>query len=319
MTVYHQQLRPTVVFNKTSCITYYLLKMYPNGNEVHENRFRMVVKCPVAFQYIKDCQGNFRDLIHHIPVCHPGSNVIYKNIYCAMCNGLSVQHVVPFDALLPECPTWTDALLTNRDQKGYIPRSIPQECVAIWQIPGTCARTAATMRCFEMGSNHHCWAYRNPVRSSVVYANQFCEDVPSGNARCYTPPRHVRSINYTTPLFTSIIETNQGFPTLRFRPKANDTPIGFSNQKTVSFMLIILCTLLSTMQYMTAVLVTWKQWHTWYKRCHTYSLNIIKGIGTFKFGLILITKYHVKQMYLANRKCFPSVCRITTITISPIR
>ena len=235
----HRRLARREIINKMSCNNHLLLQIYPKRREVYHESIRMLAKCPEIFTYARDyCEKTFNGLIYKIPVCHPSSNLIYMNIYCAICNELSLEDIVPFRAIVPECPPWTNALLVDHDPKGRIPRGLPINCSLTWQVPSACARTASAMRCFRMSSNPQCWAYRNPVKGPVYnYANQFCDDVPSEDLRCYPTPQFERWINYTIPLFTSIIEIKQGIPTLRFQPMVNNNQENHGNSLNVMFIL----------------------------------------------------------------------------------
>ena len=121
--------------------------------------------------------------------------------------------------------------------------------------------------CLKMGSNPQCWSYRNPVRSSMVYANQFCEDVPVGDFRCHLPPKPVSSLNHTMPLFISVIGINRGIPTLHFRPMVNNNSKDFGSLMNVCLMLTILLTLQLTVRNV------WLRSSYWEKAAHMIRMS----------------------------------------------
>ena len=126
---------------------------------------------------------------HHLPVCLPQLEMLFRNVFCARCNGFQSHEVVSFENWLEVCPEWL-AFNYNIDELFHNETLVDLFYATCHQmkmfIPEACRSSVSRNHRYYTWPNTDapaCLYFANPMYiqdSNVksIFKNQFCTDEP---------------------------------------------------------------------------------------------------------------------------------------------
>ena len=143
----------------------------------------VVKMCPDAAEkeLVDACGSQFDGALNALPACHPTNQVVFFNIYCAMCHGYHIEDLITFEADISCSSQDFDDDVTNVDD--FWKKCSP---IVTLFLPLKCLPSMKRQRCLSVmegdDGGARCLAYRNPVTlngAGPIYRNQFC--IPSSH------------------------------------------------------------------------------------------------------------------------------------------
>ena len=162
-----------------------------NGNvDVGLIAMRIVTECPKD-GIVKNVESV--PVEHHIPVCHMGSQLLFRNIFLAFCFGLDAADVVPFQLRLGYKSALFETLGTESyTQNKAIINAMWENAVDVefFKIPEECIAIVNRQHCdfHKDDSDDMCPDYSDPVvitGRDKVYKNKFCVPEQNVSLSCY--------------------------------------------------------------------------------------------------------------------------------------
>ena len=140
----------------------------------------VVTSCPDATEkeLVDTCRSQFDGALNALPACHPKNEVVFANVYCAMCHGYLIEELITFEADISCSSQDFDDDITYVDD-------FWKKCSPIIHLflPPKCLPSMKRQQCLSvMEGDARCLAYKNPVTidgAGPIYRNQYC--IPSAH------------------------------------------------------------------------------------------------------------------------------------------
>ena len=138
----------------------------------------LVTSCPDATEkeLVDACRSKFDGAWNALPACHPKNEVVFSNIYCAVCHGYRIDELITYEADISCSSQGFGYDITNVDE-------FWKKCSPIIHLflPPKCLPSMKRQQCMSVmegdDGGARCLAYRNPVTlggAGPIYRNQFC-------------------------------------------------------------------------------------------------------------------------------------------------
>ena len=122
---------------------------------------------------------------HHLPVCHPKLDLIFRNTFCAGCNGFESHEVVSFENWLEMCPEWLQFNYTMDElfhNKALVDLFYSTCYKMNMLIPEACRSSVSRNHRYHTWpntDNSTCLHFANPMyikdlNVKSIFKNQFC-------------------------------------------------------------------------------------------------------------------------------------------------
>ena len=166
--------------------------------------YSFIYGCPQSTAFQEDCMNynDYKTVVHHIPVCHPDSSLLFNNRFCAACNGYRMEDTFSYYARVQICDRW---LALNYNVEDLFEKSTGADdlyhlCPPIFtgSIPNACRATAKRMRIYQPATMNNqdtphlaCTSFVNPIVTkndygeTIIRSNQFCLQNTSAPWHCY--------------------------------------------------------------------------------------------------------------------------------------
>ena len=195
----------------------------------------VVTSCPDATEkeLVNACRSKFDGPLNALPACHPKNEVVFLNVYCAMCHGYRLEELITFEADISCLSRDLDDDIANVDK-------FWKKCSSGLELflPPKCLPSMKRQQCMSVmegdDGGARCLAYRNPVTlgdAGPVFRNQFC--IPSD--LIHTPLRcHYMSIGVgnapSSPVilsqFSMLLDTSGALHVLPTRERSDMGDLG---------------------------------------------------------------------------------------------
>ena len=165
--------------------------------------YSSVIGCPDSALYQHECAYSYayKSIAYHTIVCHPHSGLLFRNRFCAACNGYRMEDTFSFYVHYELCENWlalnlsVDDLFENSTGVDELLGLCTHNTVL--EIPNVCSATAERRRIYDpvvMNRQEEmslCTSFVNPVVTkndfgqTIIMRNQFCLENTSASWHCY--------------------------------------------------------------------------------------------------------------------------------------
>ena len=218
------------------------------GPEAETHRivgYRHVDYCPKPYSLHEKCKNtdNIQDFRRLIPVCHPKSHVVFKNQYCAYCNGYHIDELVPFEfhVDIPSTCKELNIRATGSNKARISLEHMMEECGILRSlfVPQHCFGAVYRSKMYKRTDHAMCKSHLNPVivtNSLAVYRNKHCLPEEITGTKCYNGEWPFSLPKNVTKEVSDIISLDSsGHPVLHMHVTAGaKTP-----RKCISFTLLL--------------------------------------------------------------------------------